>query len=253
MAVNGKDYTITQSPTLLASNRSGGTTGAVVWNITPLLADWLTTESNVLFGNAWLGSTTTALELGCGISGLLALSLSPLLEKFIATDQDYVLKVLRRNLDENQRRSSPYHASKSKSRQPVAPSPSDIEVMALDWELDSMASLPLLLGDRPNGKPRTVGAVLACDCVYNEALIQPFVQACAEICRQHRSQLGADETPTLCIIAQQLRSATVFEEWLVAFHGLFHVWRLPDSVLSSDLKTGTGYVIHVGTFRDGVT
>lgn len=80
-------------------------------------------------------------------------------------------------------------------------------------------------------------------------LVIPFVRTCADIC-----QLGnADsvEKPTLCIVAQQLRSNTVFEAWLKAFHERFTVWRMPDTNLIDGLKEGSGFVVHVGILRRG--
>lgn len=41
------------------------------------------------------------LELGCGISGIVGLLMSPKIQSFIATDQEYVFKKLKLNLSEN--------------------------------------------------------------------------------------------------------------------------------------------------------
>lgn len=113
--------------------------------------------------------------------------------------------------------------------------------MALDWELDAVSSLPDLLGGSA-----TLDAVIGCDCVYNETLIDPFVQTCAELCGLGG---GLAERPTLCIVAQQLRSPVIMEAWITAFHELFRVWRFPDELLSRELKSDSGYVVHVGILR----
>ena len=58
-----RDLTIKQSPTLLSSNRDGGTTGAVVWKVTPLFAEWITSECNALFRSSVLDKSSTVLEV----------------------------------------------------------------------------------------------------------------------------------------------------------------------------------------------
>jgi hypothetical protein len=90
-----------------------------------------------------------------------------------------------------------------------------------------------------------VDIIIACDCVYNEALIEPLNATCAAICRLKVE--GQD--PTLCLIAQQLRSPEVFETWLKSFNKLFHVWQVPDAMLGEGLKEGSGFVVHVGIVR----
>jgi hypothetical protein len=90
-------------------------------------------------------------------------------------------------------------------------------------------------------------AVVACDCIYNEALIEPFVATCADLCRLRGEET---EEPCVCVIAQQLRDPLVFEAWLVRFARSFHTWRVPDALLSEGLRSGTGFVVHVGVLRD---
>ena len=94
---------------------------------------------------------------------------------------------------------------------------------------------------------QVIRAVIACDCIYNEALITPFVRTCVDICQLANAHSA--EMPTLCIIAQQLRSDMVFEAWLKAFHRYFKVWRIPDNLLINGLKEGSGFAVHVGILR----
>jgi hypothetical protein len=68
-------------------------TFAVVWKITPLFASWITLTSNLLFKHGILDSNASVLELGCGISGVIGLALSPQIGSYVLTDQDYVMKV----------------------------------------------------------------------------------------------------------------------------------------------------------------
>ncbi|KAI9795965.1 MAG: hypothetical protein M1835_004859 [Candelina submexicana] len=260
LSIAGQDLTIHQSPTILSSNRKKGTTGAVLWKITPLFAEWMVSPGNVLFQHGVLGPESTLLELGCGISGVVGLVLAPKINSFIATDQDYVMKLLGQNIAENSRPSSEgFLGRKSKGRKQTGPanvrqamSTDNIRLVPLDWELNSLATLPSLLPaaspDSPGENLLGLDAVLACDCIYNESLIKPFVQTCADICSLRKG--GSEARPTLCIIAQQLRSSEVFEGWLVAFHELFRVWRVPDRLLTEDLRENSGFVVHVGILRN---
>jgi hypothetical protein len=116
-------------------------------------------------------------------------------------------------------------------------------VIRLDWETSSASSLyaqTTLVAGQDH-----ITAVVAADCIYNEALIQPLVETCSDVCR-----LAPEEKPTLCIIVQQLRSPDVFEQWLKAFHRRFRVWRVPDELLSEELKVQNGFAIHIGILRD---
>lgn len=234
---------------------------AVIWRVTPLFAEWISSPTNVLFRHEVLTQDSIVLELGCGISGIVALILAPKIGRYIATDQDYVLKLLKKNLAENTNtfvqstakpaRQSSSHAGRSKSQaNQLSRTNRAIEIMALDWELDSLSALPdlLKLSSRPTSG--MIDAVIACDCVYNEALIDTFVRTCAEICRLSNAALSGK--PTVCIVAQQLRSPTVFESWLSAFNTAFRVWRVPDELLTKDSKELSGFVLHMGLLREHV-
>ena len=242
ITIAGRDLSIKQSPGLLSSYRERGTTGAVLWKITPLFAEWMLSNDNILFKSHFLGQASQVLELGCGISGVVAIALAPRIGKYIATDQDYLFKLLRSNIEENVVKQS---VSKAAKPYTAASRQDSIDIIALDWEMSSVANLSTLLGHADSESSGHVNAIIACDCIYNEELIDPFVRACAEISQQAR----ASETPTICIIAQQLRSDSVFEAWLRAFHDLFHVWRIPDKLLIEGLKHDSGFVIHIGVLR----
>lgn len=161
------------------------------------------------------------------------------------------MKYLNRNLGENQADSS---SSASKSRKSTSKTKKDVmrptstnavsNIIAkpLDWETDQITSS---LTD--SGTKVGFDAVIACDCIYNDALIKPLVDTCRDAC-QLRLADGKD-TPTVCIVAQQLRSAEVFEGWLKEFHKVFRVWRVPDQVLAGGLGSDSGFVIHIGLLR----
>lgn len=222
----------------------------VLWSITPLFASWLVWEENWLFKTGFLSKESTVLELGCGISGVVAMMLAPRVGRYVATDQEYVFKCLRRNLEENavtRKVTGEVKSGKRRKKEEVVSASmiGSIELLVLDWETSALEGMDELLGlDSAGG----LDLVLACDCVYNEALINPFVRTCGELCALSWRMEG--ERKTLCVVAQQLRSHVVFDAWLKAFHRGFRVWRVPDELLVEGLREGTGYVVHVGVLRD---
>lgn len=173
--------------------------------------------------------------------------------------------------------------SKSKGRSATKQSPpttvaSKITFTTLDWESDDPRLLKTCMAESGSGsgsreKNHTHGSkhdseendiaedpgfdlLLSCDCIYNEALIPPFVRTCADICRLRPSYTPESETaresrrrPTVCIIAQQQRLPDVFEAWLRETLREFRVWRLRDEFLV-DLKGGSGYLVHLLLVRE---
>ena len=194
-----------------------------------------------------------SLRLGSGISGIVAITLARRIGKYIATDQEYVFKLLKANIEENNPKgkgsSIAKHHGKAHVNNGSACPRSKIEVLALDWESSLVSSLPTTMGTDSAEMSQVISAVIACDCIYNESLINPFIRTCADICQLPNAD--SVEKPTLCIVAQQLRSDIVFEAWLKAFHKLFNVWRMPDVFLIDGLKEGSGFVVHVGVLRKG--
>ncbi|KAJ5542263.1 hypothetical protein N7461_008266 [Penicillium sp. DV-2018c] len=276
VTINGNDYTIHQSPSLLSSHRAGGTTGAVLWKITPLFAEWISNPSNPLRTHTLLTQTSTVAELGTGISALVALSLAPSVQHYIATDQEYVRKLFHANLDANRsnlltskaKPKSKGSKSKSKPKERVSAAANtstanNISFTTLDWETDQAASLKECIDSDGAGQDededgeeedRGFDLLLSCDCVYNEALVAPFVRTCAEICRLRPGYGDGDgdgswgeggRRPTVCIIAQQQRSPDVFEAWLRETMRVFRVWRVRDEVLGKGLGGGSGYLVHL--------
>lgn len=164
-----------------------------------------------------------------------------------------MLKMLSQNLSENQQdalSSSKGRKSSSKPKRGSAPTMqhkghSKLLARPLDWETDEITH-----GLTGSESQKSFDAVIACDCIYNDALIEPLVQTCIDVCKLRLSEEpDQKERPTACIVAQQLRSAEVFEAWLKEFHRAFHVWRVPDEELSNGLRSNSGFVIHVGILR----
>lgn len=252
ITVAGHDLTIHQSPTALSSNRAGGTTGAVLWKITPVFAEWMSRPDNLFFANGVLSSQSAVIELGCGIAALNGLVLALKVCRYVLTDQTYVAKLVEQNIAENHdiwsgkpangTRGSKTHARKTKGTVHELPQ-SSLVFRELDWETDAVD--PSLTGGDPL---RSFDSIIACDCIYNEALIEPFVQTCADICRLRVAD-HPDMPPTLCIVGQQLRDADVFEAFMNRFSRDFDIWRVPDPRLVDGLRSNSGFVVHVGRLK----
>jgi hypothetical protein len=227
LTIHGRDFTLTQSPGLLQSNREGGTTGAAIWATSVRFAQWIASPNNILFKHGILDASSHVLELGSGISGLPGCVLSPRVQNIILTDQQYTLKLLKDNVTANVVASSGKGKGRAKGTN-LNRSGANIAVEALDWETDAIA--PFLAS---NGLETGADVVLACDCIYNYALIEPFTQACADI----------------CVVAQHLRQPDVFEEWAEVFMRKFHTWRIPSEMLGEGLGEGSGFCVHVALLK----
>ncbi|KAM3419943.1 hypothetical protein BST61_g3262 [Cercospora zeina] len=240
ITIAGRDFEITQSPGMLQSSRDGGTTGAAVWQSTLRCAEWLASPTNLLYTSAILNPDSLVLELGAGISGILPCILASRVKKVVTTDQPYTLKTLQSNITLNARSSSATNRAGALEN--------NIEVCPLDWEEDDVVGFL-----RSHNLRGGFDAILACDCIYNYALIEPFVQTCADLCRSrgqadHVAEEDA-ERPTICVVVQQLRQAEVFEQWMSAFHLLFRSWRIPGTLLPRALQEDSGFAVHIGILR----
>jgi len=249
LTVAGRDLTIHQNPGLLKSNLQGGTTGAVLWEVTQHFAEWMVSPSNPMLKHGVLDSTSTIFELGSGITGLIGIVMAPFIKRFIFTDQEYVLKMLQKNIDQNPaiagsvtKTRDKKHKTKTASQQQQNTTNNRMEVMALDWEASELLQLPRLLGDDEG-----VDAVLAVDCVFNESLVKPLVQTCKAICSL--KDMSDGHQPTVCVFAQQLRSDQVFELWCTTMMAYFTVWRVPSDMLPKELGDKSGFVIHLAVLK----
>lgn len=168
-----------------------------------------------------------------------------------------MFKTLKLNLEENlPKLKSPKKGQRQKKGESAPElsaklSSTNINIVHLDWETSLIS--PVLLSSSFSGlnfpQDISLDLILACDCIFNEALIDPFVRTCADLCRLPKPESSPS---SMCIIAQQLRSHIVFEAWLFAFHQKFRVWRVPDEKLHEGMRGGSGFVIHIGLLRDPV-
>lgn len=248
-----------------------------MWKITPPFASWLASpDTNLFFRSGVLSPRSTVLELGCGVSALVGLALGPLVSRYVLTDQPYVARLVAQNLEQNRHASPPSSSSRharssgrrkggakdtnhqnnsnnnGHHRAPTPPGTGNIVFSPLDWELDTPT--PALLGSGgAGGGPTCFDFLLACDCIYNEALIPHFTQTCADLCalRSSGADLDGPRRPCVCVVAQQLRDPEVFEAWLREFCATgFRVWRVPDEELPAALRSSSGFVVHVCILRE---
>lgn len=189
----------------------------------------------------------------------------------ILTDQAYVARLVEQNLAENRPAAAQKRARlsgmghKGKARRGFGPGARSssrgslqdtlgavgadtVGFAALDWELDAVTA-SLLTGS--GGMPG-FDAVIACDCIYNEALVEPLVVTCVDACALGRAEdvSPGSSRPCVCIVAQQLRDPDVFTAWLERFTLSFHTWRMPDPLLVEGLRSNSGFVVHLGVLRD---
>jgi len=145
--------------------------------------------------------------------------------RYVLTDQEYVHRLLRENLDANAaaayRHQSRHHDSNRQHRKQqqqqrggrrggrnnsnsdadreslTRPSNYNITFTPLDWELDDVPSTlkqAVSVEEETKDKDKDKDAndftgfdvLISCDCIYNEALVPAFVRTCADICRLRR-------------------------------------------------------------------
>jgi hypothetical protein len=150
------------------------------------------------------------------------------------------MKYLRENIVANSAASQITKQGLKKRNQKDSPGDDVLKTLPLDWETDSAQNLKTVI---PGGS--SIDLVLLCDCVYNEYLIGPLVQTCVEVCRFGFSTT----TATVVLIAQQLRTDTVFELFLDCLMKEFDVWRVPDDKILAELRDGSGYVVHLAQLK----
>ncbi|KAK9377198.1 uncharacterized protein V1513DRAFT_437640 [Lipomyces chichibuensis] len=290
------EFEIHQSLELLNSQQENSTTGAVLWQITPLFAEWLLTPGtvfhNLLFGERENGSGLDVIEIGAGTSGILACALSlPLfahyendskIGSYIATDQSHILRTLKKNVGSNmpviqqmaahlmhRTKATPYnsvtldahdknsqddpgewkghynvrrmakqdlhahHARGSHSSESEKSGPR-IEVLELDWEhaktdIKDIHDCLWTSQDEAIVGKKDFDIVVACDTVYNDFLIAPFVNTL---------KLLAGEN-THILLGMQLRSHDVQEAFLrSAQSNNLDVWHVFPEHLSERMQFG---------------
>ncbi|RDW33542.1 hypothetical protein B0I72DRAFT_136121 [Yarrowia lipolytica] len=246
---SGTEIDLHQSTAILNSS-AASTTGAVLWKVSPIFASWVLDCSTVpknsakkgkkssytytpstanlsctskLFGP---GNTSSVLELGCGATGLLACVFAPLVKTYVATDQAHLLKLTKKNIETNlshyQSQTIPSQSNKAKYR---------LECMELDWE-DAEESWNKIKDNVFEGHYPDL--VIACDTIYNEYLIDPFVETLKLV----------SGPETVIMVAQQLRLSDIFETFITALiEAGLRVFAVPEQLMGEDFAQG--YSLHL--------
>lgn len=228
------DLEIQQSISSLSSKQQTSSTGFICWQTALLLADWILSDKNCPLRKAICGNTV--LELGTGVSSLLASTLGPLCEHYIATDQKHLLKLMRANFDRNvvTRRFSSRTVDNDVSHfKAEKDTPPKIDFIELDWESrdDGLYELTELTG---NAK---VDVIIACDTIYNSYLVPYFIKTTKSVMR----------SDSVAIVAMQLRDESVLEDFLnECFDQNLEIQLIPETILSSLLRRGfVVYCLHL--------
>ncbi|KAH8111058.1 hypothetical protein DFH11DRAFT_1546983 [Phellopilus nigrolimitatus] len=215
-----------------------GDTGSVLWRVSVVLGQALLRElcsnsATALFNRERL-KECDVLELGAG-TGLLSLILSPWVRHYTATDLDYLVPLIRKNVTANlpsvqsalapaeaHRPSSIRRSSTSSSRRASKPAAtaSAVSVEPLDW-LQVHATPPHARAAlfRPAHGADPPDIVLAADCVYNPTLVPAFLAALERFAAPGRTRV---------LVAVELRAVDVVREFLERWIGLggWEIWRV---------------------------
>ncbi|GHJ86269.1 hypothetical protein NliqN6_2671 [Naganishia liquefaciens] len=207
----------------LASLRNRkGDTGSVIWRSSLFLAKQIlqlyhfpntAAPPFLTFDKA---ASSRVLELGAG-TGVLGILLHELFASWTATDQYDNLKLISRNVKHNGE-------------------PKNMQIEEVDWvdlHKEKVQADKKHAGSQHAARTRFLAEeydlIMAVDCIYNEALIPPFVSAL-----EHYTIKGK----TIVMVVCELRSAdvmTVFlEEWIG--RGGWTIYRLSDTALGQELK-----------------
>lgn len=239
-AMSTLEISVVQSMSLLNSRTESSTTGAMLWRVSVVFAEWFYQHFYYPSKSKLLEDRFDVIELGCGAAALLPIALgsSPRIKTYIATDQPHIARLAQHNVQRHYTETLGISA------------PDNIHVVDYDWEeaeQDCSNIANLLKKSKDDGedeaKERDNGLlVLACDTIYNEYLISHFLDALIRACQLSNNQ------PAHVLVAQQVRDPVIMESFLTQFVECpqFKVWSIPDSCLSAEFKHG--FVLHYAKF-----
>ncbi|CEP61413.1 S-adenosylmethionine-dependent methyltransferase LALA0_S03e02300g [Lachancea lanzarotensis] len=234
-------FEISQSLSSLNSsqNNNNSTTGYVVWSTTPFFLQWLLysptghvfahggtleceTETNsktciipAIFSDIRLESEEQPLrqivELGCGVAGILGITLGNYVDKYVYTDQKALLDRLKHNVAANvdEMRMRGMESSTLGFDLPrKTPLRTQMDVLSLDWEKFDPRPAKL----HPLLKPQrtAIVTILSLDVVYNEYLIEPYLRTVQGLLRAYK-ELGH---VSYALVGIQLRDQEIIQSFL---------------------------------------
>lgn len=215
LTINDTDYKFTQSISSL--NKDGSTTGFAMWKISIPFVKWLIKSPLYDLRGKYI------MELGAGVTGLFSCILGKVCDKYVATDQSHLLKLLKSNIVDNVRdvESSTIDGI-VKQRKVIK---GKIDVVEFDWEEPDQGwyNLKEVCGDE---KP---DFVIGCDIVYNDYLVEHLVESLERVVGES----------TIVLIGLQVRlpeNMELFVETLLQHN--FKVFLHTPEVLTDELSSG---------------
>ncbi|KAI9190239.1 hypothetical protein H9P43_001672 [Blastocladiella emersonii ATCC 22665] len=232
------------------STQGKGQTGFCLWDGAVCLARFLARNTHKLE----LGGSRI-IEVGSG-SGLVSLSLlhhTPPVASVTMTDQEALLKHLRRNLTNHQERQSRPSRVRGSTKSAKATVATEVHVEELEWGLgDPLARHPALQAvvrdQRQRGDDESaVGGwdlVISSDCVYNEHLVGIYVATLKGLllARVAKARHGVQYRAPIAFVCFELRSDHVtlkFLETLFEAHDDLLVLRLSREHLPPTFQSGS--------------
>ncbi|CCH46492.1 putative nicotinamide N-methyltransferase [Wickerhamomyces ciferrii] len=216
------DYSIEQSISNL--NNSSSSTGFVLWKITIPFIKWLQQRNVYDFHGKFV------IEIGSGVTGLLASTIGPKTGHYISTDQYHLLKLLKKNIINNVPlfRSSTMECEGIPKRKHALPV---LDVVTFDWEHIDQGLFEI--NQVQNGDP---DFIIGCDVVYNDYLVPFLVDSIV--------RLMGDDTKVL--MGLQLRLPENIEHFVtVVLEKGLKIFKHDEELLIDELKTG--FVVYLIT------
>ncbi|CAI5756625.1 unnamed protein product [Candida verbasci] len=209
------DLNIKQSLSQLSSRDKQGTTGFICWYSSLLFSDWLLSKTCPIK----LSKDMSIFELGSGVGGICASTISKSVGKFIASDQKQILKLLKENVTNNVDHFTSRTIKNSFGRGP------NIEVIEFDWEDIDQGKY-----NYKEAEDRLPDVIIACDTIYNEYLIPHFINS-------FKSLLNSNNFVLICI---QLRDAITIEKFIqsIVEDEQLLIYSIPNSLSTTQLSNG---------------
>ncbi|OBA22509.1 hypothetical protein METBIDRAFT_39159 [Metschnikowia bicuspidata var. bicuspidata NRRL YB-4993] len=226
----GVDLSVQQLLLSLSSGTQLSSTGFICWQTALYFADWAVAFAPCPLA-AVLHKDSVVLELGAGVSAVLAAVVGPRVGHYVASDQAHLLKLMKQNFRANvvSQRYDSNTCAKDRDHAPrrldAAAKWSQIDFVALDWEGPGPGTRRFAeLTGRPHAD-----VVVACDTIYNSYLIAPFLACMALAMCEH----------TVAVVAMQLRDEAITEEFLErALQAGLRVFQVRDEHLTPELIEG---------------
>ncbi|KAJ2451103.1 hypothetical protein EV183_003833 [Coemansia sp. RSA 2336] len=197
------ELTMGQNPNI---NSEKGQTGAVVWNSSIVLSEYLARRT--LSGWDLREANIVELGAGCGLVGIALHHLGA--KRVVLTDQSRLMRLLSRNIERNRMKPAGKQR-KSTSRQSCPTG----TLLATEYDWGRAPEDPRILETTP------VDVVVVSDCVYHEAVVPLLVRTLQTVCGSRQ------DVPVVALVGQELRSDSVHQVFVEALLQSFVLYRVP--------------------------